>query len=159
MPKGKKTVKKKKKGKKLVKKKKVKAKKKTKTKHTTKFVYEGKDGYTIDKRWGDLDYFGPVLNRIIYKYGLSEPPDLEELLKVANRVLNHLRTSRFDDAIGYPVYPNSAYHSSLKRIARKIIGATTKQLEEGKYNKDEFREILSYADEEEWRWEWDMKTR
>ncbi len=122
-------------------------------------LYEGKDGFIIEERWGDVDYFGDILKTIIRKYGLSENPDLNMMLKIMNIVLPHIISSRFDDAIGYPVYPNSDYNSALIWIARNIIEIITKELEPGETYQNLLDKALSDLYDEEERWEWDMKTR
>ncbi len=160
MPKASKKVKAKKK---IKKSKKVKVKKKTELKpKKTKakpILCICKDGYTIEERLGDVEYFSYVLFGIVRRFGLSEPPDLEELLRVSKIVLNHIMSMRFDDAIGYPVYPNSDFNSALIRIARKMIEIATKKLNEGQSYHDLYDKILEDLDKEEWRYEWDLKTR
>jgi len=66
------------------------------------------------------------------KYGLSKTPDYEELAQIAEIVHNYISTVRFDNALGYPVYPNSSHLTNINRIAKSLstIGQRNLKTEE-----------------------------
>ena len=96
-----------------------------------KVLFKNEDGFTVKACLGDVEYFADMLYSITAKYGLSDPPNLDKLLPITEKVLGYIASSRFDDAIGYPVYPNTEYCSKIIGIARNMIKIATKDLEEG----------------------------
>lgn len=128
-------------------------------KSNEKILFENEDSFKIEERLGDVEYFADILYSVASKYGLSDPPDLDKLLQITEKVLSYIASSRFDDAIGYPVYPNTEYLSAIIGIAKNMIKIATKNLEEGESYHELYSKIIEQLDKEEWIHEWDMKTR
>ena len=124
-----------------------------------KVLFENKDGFIIKERLGDVEYFADILYSVTSKYGLSDPPDLEKLLLITKKVLNYIMSLRFDNAIGYPVYPNTEYLSAIIKIAGKMINISTKVLKEGESYHELYSKVIEKLDKAEWIHEWDCKTR
>ena len=128
-------------------------------KSNEKVLFENEDGFKIKERLGDVEYFADILYSVASKYGLSNPPNLEKLQQITEKVLGYITSSRFDDAIGYPVYPNTEYCSKIIGIARNMIKIATKNLEKRETYHDLYSKIIEKLDKEEWIHEWDCKTR
>ena len=85
-----------------------------------KVLYKNKDLFIIQRRLGEIHYFEDILKSALTKYGLSNSPDYEELTRIAEIVYNYIDTVRFDNALEYPVYPNSDHLTNIKRIAMSL---------------------------------------
>ncbi len=85
-----------------------------------KVLYKNKDVFIIQKRLGEIHYYQEILESALMKYGLSKSPDYEELNRIAEIVHTYISTVRFNNALEYPVYPNSSHLTSIKRIAKSL---------------------------------------
>jgi len=122
-------------------------------------LYKNKNGFIINQRLGDIEYFGSVLRRIISQFALSDPPKLEEFQETTQIVLDHILSGPFDDAMGYPVYVNSSFRTSVIWEAREMIKLVKKDLEKGEYHKEAYANFHDDLEEDDWIREWDDKTR
>ena len=125
-----------------------------------RILYKGRDGFTIEERLGDVEYFASILRNIARKYGtLSEPPDLEELLRITKIVLKYIDNMRLHDKIHFEVYPSISYWHAIISIAKEMIEITTKKLNEGESYYDLYLKIIEAFDKAEESYNWDIKTR
>lgn len=83
-------------------------------------LYKNKDFFIIQKLLGDIHYFEEILKSALMKYGLSKSPDYEELARIAEIVHDYISTVRFDNALNYPVYPNSSHLTRMESIAKSL---------------------------------------
>ena len=97
-----------------------------------KVLYKNKDVFIIQKHLGEIHYYQEILESALMKYGLSKSPDYEELSRIAEIVHIYISTVRFDNALGYSVYPNSSHLTNIKRIAWSLstIGQRNLKTEE-----------------------------
>ncbi|MHA2363112.1 MAG: hypothetical protein ACXAC7_04090 [Candidatus Hodarchaeales archaeon] len=83
-------------------------------------LYKNKDCFIIQKYLGEIHYFEEILKSAFMKYGISKLPDYDELARIAEIVHNYISTVRFDNALVYPVYPNSSHLSRIISIAKSL---------------------------------------
>ncbi len=102
-------------------------------------LYKNKDVFIIQKRLGEIQYFEGILKSALMKYGLSKSPDYEELVRIAEIIYSYISTVRFDNALEYPVYPNSNHLRRIKSIAWSLSTNSQKNLK----TKDSYRHFLT----------------
>ncbi len=110
----------------------------------TRVLYKNKDVFIIQKRLGDIHYFEEILKSALMKYGLSKSPDYEELARIAEIVHNYISTVRFDNALEYPVYPNSSHLYRMKSIAKSLSTLVKRNLK----TEESYRDFLTSITEE-----------
>ncbi len=93
-----------------------------------KVLYKNKDLFLIQKRLGGIHYYEEILKSALTKYGLIKSPDYEELTRIAEIIYGYISTVRFDNALEYPVYPNSNHLRRIKRIAWSLSTVSQRNL-------------------------------
>jgi len=71
-------------------------------------------------------------------YGLSKSPDYEEKIRITEIIYSYISTVRFDNALEYPVYPNSSQLRRLKSIAWSLSTISQRNLK----TEDSYRHFL-----------------
>lgn len=82
-----------------------------------KVLYKNKDVFIIQKRLGDIHYFEEILKSALIRYSHFKLSEYKELTRIAEIVYSYISTVRFDNALIYPVYPNSIHLRRIKSIA------------------------------------------
>ena len=91
-------------------------------------LYETKDGFQIEERLGDIDYYAKVLEEVVERYGLSETIDKTELKQIGQEINNYISTDLFRGKMGWPIMCNIDYRSDLEKIAQGISTMDEKSL-------------------------------
>ncbi len=104
-----------------------------------KVLYKNKDVFIIQKRLGEIHYYEEVLKSALMRYGLSKSPDYEELTRIAEIIYSYISTVRFDNALEYPVYPNSSHLRRIKSIVWSLSTVSQKNLK----TEDSYRHFLT----------------
>lgn len=118
-------------------------------------LYENNDGFTIQKRSGDPQFYSKVLKLTVEIYGLSESPNYEELSRIARVVLNYIDTPSFDGRLIYPVYPNASYLQGIIKIARLMTTIGKRKRGHKKF----IHSIMDKFEKEDWDYYTDMISR
>ncbi|NVM03171.1 MAG: hypothetical protein HWN67_12585 [Candidatus Helarchaeota archaeon] len=109
-----------------------------------KVLYKNKDDFLIQRKLGDIHYFEEILKSAVMKYGPSKSPDYEELARIAEIVYEYIDTVRFDNALDYPVYPNSSHLPRIISIAGSLSTIGQKNLK----TEESYRNFLQSITEE-----------
>jgi hypothetical protein len=104
-----------------------------------KVLYKNKDVFIIQKRLGEIHYYEEILKSALMRYGLSKSPDYKELIRIAEIVYSYISTVRFDNALEYPVYPNSNHLRRIKSIAWSLSITSQKNLK----TEESYRQFLT----------------
>ncbi len=107
-------------------------------------LYKNKDNFIIQKHLGDIHYFEEILKSALMKYGLSKSPDYEELARIVEIVHDYISTVRFDNALKYPVYPNSSHLYRIKSIVKSLSTVCQRNLK----TEESYRHFLASITEE-----------
>lgn len=122
-------------------------------------LYETKDGFIIEELLGRVGYYKDILEKAVFRYGLSDEPNYEEIREIGKRINDFMRTSEFDNALGYPTYPRTDYMYDIRRVAESLITVNEKQLKTKEASTKFFREILDKLEDAEMSYRWDSLTR
>jgi len=93
-----------------------------------KYLYKNEDDFTVERKLGYTWYYCGVLKSAIEKYGLSENPDYDELDRIVRRIDIYMNSSRYDGAIGAPIYIESRYTSDIYLIRAAILKMDRKNM-------------------------------
>ncbi|MFX0011817.1 MAG: hypothetical protein ACFE9R_15995 [Candidatus Hermodarchaeota archaeon] len=87
-----------------------------------KYLYQNEDGFKVERKIGYTWYYCEVLKEAIERYGLTDMPDYEELIKIFQRIEVYMESSRYIGALGAPIYVETTYASDVMQIRRAILG-------------------------------------
>ncbi len=118
-------------------------------------LYENKDGFIVESKLGDIDYFVEVLKSCVKKYGLIESPDHNDLLCITKVTNEYNDTEAFVRAMGSPVYPNVSLRFGIMRIEDYLLTFDKKLLKTKEASKQFYESILDMIEEEIERY-WDI---
>lgn len=118
-------------------------------------LYENKDGFIIESKLGDIDYFVEVLKSSVKKYGLTESPDHNELLNITKEIKEYINTESFEHAMGWPTYPNVSLRYGIMRVADYLLTFDKKLLITNESSKQFYEVSMDMIKEEVERY-WDI---
>jgi len=101
-----------------------------------KYLYKNEDDFTVERKLGYTWYYCGVLKSAIEKYALSENPDYDELDRIVRRINIYMNSSRFDGALGSPIYVETTYASDVGQIRAALLKMDRKNM-----SKEEIREF------------------
>jgi len=108
--------------------------------YNSRFLYEGEDGFKIERKSGDTNYYSKILNTIVKRYGLSENPDWNRVEHIGQLIYDYMNRSRFK--LGYPIMCEINFHSDLVDIARSISMISKQNLSSDESYSEFCREII-----------------
>ncbi|MFX0076573.1 MAG: hypothetical protein ACFE96_14115 [Candidatus Hermodarchaeota archaeon] len=101
-----------------------------------KYLYTNDDGFKVERKLGQTWYYCEVLKAATQKYGLSENPDYDELDKIVKRIDIYMNSSRYNGALGAPIFVQSSYASDVLQIREAIL-----KMDRNIMSKEEIREF------------------
>lgn len=87
-----------------------------------RYLYKNEDGFTVKRELGYTRYYCDILKSAIEKYGLSDPPDYDELNTIVKRIDIYMESPRFVGDLGAPIYCTTDYHSDVRKNRSSILG-------------------------------------